>query len=99
MVLKIGQIGHWSRKQDMSILFMMDLCGSFAAVITESVAAVKSFILVKHDPFDDCKRGQDGKNGQVAIVAVCSCSDEINYVGDDDRRKVGWREKKTKSTC
>ena len=34
MVLKIGQIGYWSRKQDMSILFMMDLCGSFAAVIT-----------------------------------------------------------------
>ena len=45
----------YGREQDMSILFMMDLCGSFAAVITESVAAVKSFILVKHDPFDDCK--------------------------------------------
>ena len=92
----------YGREQDMSILFMMDLCGSFAAVITESVAAVKSFIQVKHDPFDNYKGDKMAKMDklQLSQFAVCSCSDEINYVGDDDRRKVGWREKKTKeSTC
>ena len=92
MVLKIGQIGYWSRKQDMSILFMMDLCGSFAAVITESVAAVKSFIQVKHDPFDDCKRGQDGKNGQVAIVAVVVMKKTMLEMMTDERL-VGERRK------
>ena len=47
---------------------------------------------MKHDPFDDCKRGQDGKNGQVAIVAVVVMKKTM-LEKMTDKRLVGERRK------
>ena len=78
MVVKSGQIGCWFDKEApkfwpkacCAIVVVMDMCSSFAVVVTGIPCSIESFVLVKRDAFDDCKIGQDRMIGQVVFITI-----------------------------
>ena len=68
--IKLPWITSSISQQMCAIVVVMDMCSSFAVVVTGIPCSIESIVLVRCDAFDDCKIGQDRMIGQVVFITI-----------------------------